>query len=240
MIFILHIFKFNINRWLLVLFKKKRFTNEVRILKDEPLHYITAYPDEQNPLVWYFLIYGQEETPYHMGQYIGKIVHSVKYPVEPPDYYMLTPSGRYEINRKICLTNSSYHKADWSSTWNIRTILIGFYSIFLDDSAHGISHIHKSKEERIQLAKESLEYNSNNNADVYQKFDKTHLTHIFKKELKPEVENLNENLNENTDLKNVKININEIDSIINKINNSLKEQHDEIKELEKIVFAPNL
>ena len=126
--------------------QQKRFTNEKVLLAKEPLHYTTAYPDKENPLIWHCLIIGQKGTPYYGGQYIYKVHHSPKYPAEPPDYYFLTPSGRYEIDKKICLTNSSYHKGEWSSTWNIKTILISFYSIFLDDKEHGISHRHDSPE----------------------------------------------------------------------------------------------
>jgi ubiquitin-conjugating enzyme E2 J2 len=156
--------------------QKKRLANEVKLLQQQPLHYCTAYPDEENPLIWYFLIVGQKGTDYHNGEYIGKIVHSPKYPAEPPDYYMLTPSGRYNINAKICLTNSSYHKGDWSSTWNILSILIAFYSIWLDDKEHGISHITDTSANRKKMAKESIEYNKKNNAKIYQKFDRTYLS----------------------------------------------------------------
>jgi ubiquitin-conjugating enzyme E2 J2 len=139
--------------------QQKRFTNELKMLSNEPLHYVTSYPDDKDPLTWYFLIRGQKETSFHGGDYIGKIIHSKKYPAEPPAYFMLTPSGRYEVNKEICLTNSRYHKGEWSSTWNIKTILIAFYSIFLDDSTTGISHIHKSDAERKVLAKGAIEYN---------------------------------------------------------------------------------
>ena len=169
--------------------QKKRLANEVKIISQQPLHYCTAYPDESNPLIWYFLIKGQRGTDYHTatknkegkyvggegGEYIGKIVHSPKYPAEPPDYYMLTPSGRYKVGSKICLTNSSYHKGDWSSTWNIVSILIAFYSIWLDDKEHGISHIVDTPENRRKMASESIGYNLKNNAEIYAKFDKTHL-----------------------------------------------------------------
>ena len=166
--------------------QKKRLTNEVKILSQQPLHYCTAYPDESNPLIWYFIIIGQKGTDYHKGEYIGKIVHSPKYPAEPPDYYMLTPSGRYSIGSKICLTNSSYHKGDWSSTWNILSILIAFYSIWLDDKEHGISHITDTPKNRIKMADNSIEYNKNNNANIYAKFNRTHLcddtpTNLIKK-----------------------------------------------------------
>lgn len=169
--------------------QKKRLANEVKIIAQQPLHYCTAYPDESNPLIWYFLLKGQRGTDYHTatknsegkyvggegGEYIGKIVHSPKYPAEPPDYYMLTPSGRYNVGSKICLTNSSYHKGDWSSTWNILSILIAFYSIWLDDKEHGISHIVDSPMNRKKMAKESIEYNKRNNGQIYAKFNRTYL-----------------------------------------------------------------
>lgn len=155
--------------------QKKRLTNEVKLLETQPLHYCTAYPDESNPLIWYFLIIGQKGTDYHKGEYIGKIVHSVKYPAAPPDYYMLTPSGRYNIGSKICLTNSSYHTGEWSSTWNILSILIAFYSIWLDDKEHGISHIIDTPANRKRMAAESIEYNKKNNFAIYSKFDRAHL-----------------------------------------------------------------
>jgi ubiquitin-protein ligase len=151
--------------------QKKKFANEQKLLKNEPMHYITSYPDEESPLTWYFIIKGQIDTEYQNGEYIGKIVHSPKYPAEPPDYYMLTPNGRFEVNKKICLSNSSYHKGEWTSAWNIKTILIAFYSIFLDDKDTGISHIKKTAAERKVFADSSIEYNIKNHNVIYSKFD---------------------------------------------------------------------
>lgn len=154
----------------ILIIQKKRLAYDEKILKNEPLEYITAYPDKDHPLTWYFLIFGQPDSPYDGGHFIGKIVHSNEYPTKPPDYYMLTPSGRYEINKKICLSNSSFHKGEWSISWNINSILIGFYSVFIDDSDHGISHIHLSSSERIKLAQESKEYNIANYPEIYSNF----------------------------------------------------------------------
>ncbi len=152
--------------------QRKRFVNEKKLLDNEPLGYITAYPKEDNPLVWYILVVGQKGTHYEGGHFIGEIHHSPKYPAEPPDYIMRTPSGRYEINKKICLSNSGYHKGEWSATWNIHTILIAFYSIWLDDKEHGISHITRSKAERLQLAKESIQFNNSKGLkEIYDKFN---------------------------------------------------------------------
>ncbi len=153
------------------LIQRKRFNNEKKILSEQPLGYITAYPKEDNPLIWYILVVGQKESHYEGGHFIGEIHHSPKYPAEPPDYYMRTPNGRYDIDKKICLSNSGYHKGEWSSTWNIHTILVAFYSIWLDDKEHGISHITRSKEERLKLAKESIQFNNKKYKDIYEKFN---------------------------------------------------------------------
>ena len=157
--------------------QRKRSVNEKKLLDNEPLGYITAYPKEDNPLIWYILVAGQKGTHYEGGHYIGEIHHSPKYPAEPPDYIMRTPSGRYEINKKICLSNSGYHKGEWSATWNIHTILIAFYSIWLDDKEHGISHITRSKAERLQMAKESIQFNNSKDLkDIYSKFNHASLS----------------------------------------------------------------
>ena len=195
------------------LIQKKRFTNELKLLKSQPLGYITAFPDETNPLVWYFLLVGQKGTQYYGGHYIGEIRHSPKYPAEPPDYYMLTPSGRYNICTKICLSNSSYHKGEWSSTWNILSILIAFYSIWLDDKEYGISHIKDTSVNRKKMAMESIEYNKKNNLEIYSKFDRTHLKDelsIVKQELEilqtPKldiIESLDKIINNNNEIDNL-------------------------------------
>jgi ubiquitin-protein ligase len=162
--------------------QKKRLANEVLLLAKEPIHYTTAYPDASNPLIWYCLIVGQKGTPYYKGHYIYKVVHSPKYPAEPPDYYFLTPCGRYKLDVKICLSNSGFHKGDWTSMWNIKAILISFYSIFIDDKEDGIAHItpkhtdaKQLDEERKKMAIESISYNTKHLNDIYSKFDFSHL-----------------------------------------------------------------
>jgi len=49
--------------------------------------------------------------------------------------------------------------------------LIAYYSIWLDDSEHGISHIKKSKEERLKMAIESHDFNIKNYKEIYDKFN---------------------------------------------------------------------
>ncbi|AYV79971.1 MAG: ubiquitin-conjugating enzyme E2 [Gaeavirus sp.] len=154
--------------------REKRFVGDNRLLRTAKLHYITAYQSELDPLEWPILIQGQKGTHYEGGQFIGKIVHSPSYPAKPPKFLMLTPSGRYEVNKPICITISDYHAGEWSSAWNINTILVAFYSIFQSDVAdeiRGISHLNASKAERKVFADASIAYNLKYHENIYTKFD---------------------------------------------------------------------
>ena len=145
----------------------KRMNGDAKLLKQHPIDNISAYQDKNNPLTWFFLLKGPVDTHYEGGHYLGKIIHSPEYPFKPPDFMMLTPNGRFEINVKICLTNSGYHSSEWSAMWNIRSIILGFLSIMTDDNTSGISHIKRTKTERQNLANNSDSYNQNNYTDIY-------------------------------------------------------------------------
>jgi ubiquitin-conjugating enzyme E2 J2 len=148
----------------------KRLVGEIKLLKKDPHEFIDVSPDEKNPLIWYFLIKGPDNTDYTGGYYIGKLFYPPTYPDKPPDYMMLTPSGRYTVGTKICLSNSGYHSDEWSSQWNIHATLTGFLSIMTADVEHGLSHIRASKEERKQMALESIEYNKAHHPELVKLF----------------------------------------------------------------------
>jgi len=149
---------------------RKRLLGEIKLLNKNPHKYIDVSPDEKDLLTWYFLVKGPEFSDFKNGYYIGKILHNPEYPLKPPDFLMLTPNGRFNINAKICLSNSSYHPDEWSAMWNIPAILTGFLSIMLDDKENGISHIQSSKSNREQYAKNSIEYNKKNHMDIIKLF----------------------------------------------------------------------
>ena len=107
---------------------------------------------------------------------MGKILHSPEYPLKSPDFMMLTPNGRFMDNKKICLSNSSYHSNEWSAMWTVKSILIGFLSIMLDDNENGISHIHDSKESRKNMAANSIAYNKKYHMDIIKRFTRLLLT----------------------------------------------------------------
>jgi putative AlgH/UPF0301 family transcriptional regulator len=77
---------------------------------------------------------------------------------------MFTPSGRFETNVRICLSMSDYHPETWNPSWGVRTILIGLYSFMLDDefSEGTIGSIKDTYENRLQYARQSIEFNNRN------------------------------------------------------------------------------
>lgn len=158
---------------------EKRLINELKDLKKNKLEFAQAIQDETNKFIFYFLLVGDKEDPkskektghYEGGYYIGKIMLPSNYPEKPGDFMMLTPNGRFEIQKKICLTNSGYHSESWTPIWSIRNMILGFASIFYVDLDTGISHIKKSKAERREMAKQSIKYNMDNYKDIFVRFD---------------------------------------------------------------------
>lgn len=152
---------------------KKRLAAELKGIRDEPLDYIDTFPDEKDQLTWWFVLRGKEDSgDYKGGFYIGKIKHDKNYPINPPDFYMMTPNGRFDIEKRICLTNSSYHRDSWRAVWNISTMLVAFYSVMMEDKDTGISHIVESSAERKLKAKNSINYNMTNYKDIWLKFER--------------------------------------------------------------------
>ncbi len=149
---------------------QKRIQNELKLLTKDPLESIDIYPDEHDIRTWYFLIRGPDDSDYKNGWYIGKLVLSENYPTTPVDFYMLTPNGRFDIEKKICLTISSYHTDQWSSIWSIQKILGAFLSVMVSDYDTGISHIKKTPQERKMLAETSVSYNINMLSHIFKNF----------------------------------------------------------------------
>jgi ubiquitin-conjugating enzyme E2 J2 len=155
----------------------KRINGDYKLFEQSNSQYFDVLANPENILEIYWLMYGREGTPYEGGQYIGKIIHNPQYPCKAPDYYVLTPNGRFETNKKICLTNSSYHQADWApAAWNLVSILEGFSSVWHSEIAEdkvGISHITKMPIQSLkQYAHDSISYNVCHLAQIYDKFPK--------------------------------------------------------------------
>ena len=71
-------------------------------------NFITA-PDSNNIFEWYFVVFGLKDEPYIGGYYMGKLKFPTDYPWKPPSIMMITESGRFQVNKRICLSISDYH-----------------------------------------------------------------------------------------------------------------------------------
>ena len=89
----------------------KRLRIEYIKLQKEPIPLGIAAPLESNILEWRFVIQGIEE--YSGGIYQGKFVFPREYPSKPPAIMFITPNGRFEINKRICLSISDFHPETW-------------------------------------------------------------------------------------------------------------------------------
>ena len=125
--------------------------------------------------IWYAVIYDLKDTEYAGGVYLMKIMVPEKYPLSPPDIMMLTPSGRFDINKKLCTSFTGYHKDLYSPSWNISAMCCGLISFLTDNfdraESKGIGGIDSTQEYKKQIAKESLNY-IKNHKDILEIFEK--------------------------------------------------------------------
>ena len=117
--------------------------------------YIQPLPNDY--YTWHFTFLGFKKTPYKDGIYHGKIVLPKNYPISPPDIYYLNQSGRYEVNKKICLTITSYHKEQWTPAWNMRTVMEAITAFFYTEGS-GIGYMKGTPKERQAFAIKSRDY----------------------------------------------------------------------------------
>lgn len=83
-----------------------------------------AEPLEEDLFEWHFTFCGPPNSDYSEGIYHGKIILPPTYPLRPPTFKFMTPSGRFEVNREICLSISGHHEETWQPAWGIRTALV--------------------------------------------------------------------------------------------------------------------
>ncbi|MGK3738070.1 MAG: ubiquitin-conjugating enzyme E2 J2 [Bacillariaceae sp.] len=145
----------------------KRLRKELIKLQTEPPPGVIAEPDEANILKWYYAIRGPEETPYENGIYIGKLIFPTAYPMKAPSIYMLTPSGRFQISTKICMSMSDFHPESWNPLWSVATIIQGVQS-FMDSEELTTGGLKASESDRKKYAKLSIAYNQKTYPKLFQ------------------------------------------------------------------------
>jgi len=78
--------------------------------------------------------------------------------MKPPNIIVLTPNGRFETGKKICLSISGHHPESWQPSWSIRTALLAIIGFMPTPGQGTIGSLDYPSEERKKLAKKSVHF----------------------------------------------------------------------------------
>jgi ubiquitin-protein ligase len=114
--------------------------------------------EENNFFRVHFVIPGPPDTPLDGGIYHGMIRLNDEHPRKPPNIYMITPNGRFNVesnpvpesSRGICTTFSSFHPETWTPIHNIESVIKGFVSLMADTHDLGIGAVHGSSDDLMK------------------------------------------------------------------------------------------
>ena len=67
--------------------------------------------------IWHFTLRGPPKSDYENGLYHGVVELNESYPFKPPKISFLTPSGRFEVGKDICMSFTNYHPESWQPAW---------------------------------------------------------------------------------------------------------------------------
>jgi len=137
----------------------KRLMREAAEMASPTSDYFAA-PLEENLFEWHFTVRGPEDTDFQGGIYHGRIIVPAEYPMKPPDIIFLTPNGRFEVGKKICLSVTGYHQETWQPSWSIRTVLLAIIGFMPSPGQGTIGSLDYSPEERRALATRSRDWES--------------------------------------------------------------------------------
>ena len=122
---------------------RKRILSELRelaaqeLLLDVPFNEtkeecgVRLSPMSSNLLEWHFSFTGVQDSSFAGGIYHGRIRLHPEYPRKAPSISMLTPTGRWEVGKEICLSASAYHQETWDTSWNLRTLVLSLRNFIL-------------------------------------------------------------------------------------------------------------
>lgn len=116
-----------------------------------------AAPLESDLFEWHFSVRGPPDTAFADGVYHGRIVLPAEYPLKPPEIILLTPNGRFEVGKRICLSVTAHHQETWRPSWGIRTILTALVG-FMPSKAEGVGALDYPDSDRRRLARLSWSF----------------------------------------------------------------------------------
>lgn len=138
----------------------KRLVKEYRRFVRIPPPGIEAHPLDENILEFHFVL-RCDQAPYAGGEYHGLLEFPPEYPMRPPAFKVLTPSGRFKPGVRLCLSMSDYHPESWNPSWSLETLLVGLQS-FMYEESNAIGSLSATAAERGRLAAASHSFNKQN------------------------------------------------------------------------------
>ncbi|OCF39034.1 ubiquitin-conjugating enzyme E2 J1 [Kwoniella heveanensis CBS 569] len=115
-----------------------------------------AAPLEDDIFEWHCTMRGVASSEYEGGLYHLRILLPPSYPMSAPDIMLMTPNGRFELGKKICIDGlTSFHAGSWQPAWGVRTAVVGLRSFWMQggEALSAIGALDYSKDERRRLAK---------------------------------------------------------------------------------------
>lgn len=143
-------------------FAVKRISSELSELQKNPSAHFLALPIENDLFDWHFTLRGPSATVYSEGIYHGRLILPLNYPLKPPKFLMYNQSGRFEVGREICMSNTSFHPDEWQPAWTIRTMLEGLISFFPEETEGAVGALKASEDTRKALALSSWNWTCTN------------------------------------------------------------------------------
>jgi len=130
----------------------------------------------ENINVWYVLLHNitGDEGEYVSGEYLCKLVLPADFPHHPPEFYLMTPNGTYECNKKVCIHIGEFHANQYPATLGVCGFtdqlisgLIGWRHLNLTE---GIGLLATTVEAKKKYAADSKTYNLVHHADIMRMF----------------------------------------------------------------------
>ena len=137
----------------------RRIQRDVRKLERDPPDLVLGFGLQAKSKWLRVALQGPPETPYDRGVYIVQIDIPAHYPHKAPKIKVLTPSGRFETQKQICVDGlTSMHEESWNPLQTFNSICIAFVS-FMSEDVVGYAGIKRSAAERRALPARSDAFN---------------------------------------------------------------------------------
>ena len=144
----------------------KRISKEIKQYEKQEWNFPNAYIrfNENNMKEWFFIVHSLDDE-YKNGIYFAKLILHEEYPFKPGDFIFITPSGRFKTNNKICTDFTGYHPENYSSSWNVSSLIqaiISFMTEKVEIKHQNVGSIYTTELEKKDFAKKSEKWNLNN------------------------------------------------------------------------------